>query len=351
MKRRNLCKLPLAAVVTGGAAWGLATGAVAAPSPRVEAASDADLLAAARKEGALTWYGVDLPYNQVIVELFKARHPEIKLEAWLSGGLQVAQKFVAQKEARQDVADCLTAGVAELFPEYRRRGFLAPIGMLPNAAALPPWTRDPNDCYFFYGSFKVGIIFNERLLRPDEVPTSYRELADPKWAGRVAIVDPSTGGFGLPFFRFVAAQPSLGPGWIKSFGSNRPLLSFRASQLTEAVATGMRPIGLLRDTEAQGAKARGAPVGFRIAKEGFLLHLMPIAISSTAPHPNAARYFVNWLMSANTQKYLEQQGVGLPTRTSQKDFMSSGAWVLDIESISAADTRDFLATVTQSLKP
>jgi iron(III) transport system substrate-binding protein len=322
----------------------------ASSTPRAAADGGEELLAAATKEGTLTWYAIDLPFNRAVVAAFSKRYPGIKLDAWLTGGLQVAQKFSTEKEAGREVADCLTAGVAEIFPEFRRKNNLALLSGLPNFSARANWTKDPNGSYFFYANYKVGLMYNRNLLRPEDVPKSYAELVQPQWRGKVAVVDPATGGFGLPLFRFIAAQPSLGFEWIRRLGENKPLFSFQAAQLAESVATGMRPVGLLRDTEAQGAKARGAPVEFVTAKEGFLLNMMPVAINSAAPHPNAAKLFVNWLLSDAAQLELEGQGVGIPVRSSDQAVRESGAWILDIESLTPSDTRSFLEKLDEELR-
>jgi len=328
----------------------LALAALAAAWPAAAAGGTSPLETAARAEGKLVWYAIDLPYNHAVVDLFRKEHPEIALDAVLTGGVQVVRKFTSERDAGAPSADCVTAGVAEVFPEFRRKGYLADLTALPHWKERAAWTKDPHGAYFFYANYKVGFVYNTSLLKPDEVPSSYAELVEPKWKGKVAVVDPATGGFGLPFFRFVEAQKGLGMPWIEKLGKNAPMLSFQAAQLAEAVATGMRPLGLLRDSEAQGAAAKGAPVAFKTGREGFLLHMMPVAVNREAPHPNAARLFVDWLMSEPTQRELAKQGVGLSPLSTQKELERSGAWVLDIETISAADTKAFLKKLDAALK-
>ena len=318
----------------------LAAGAAAqAPAPDV---TEAQLLAGARKEGTVLWYAVPIPLNDVIAAEFEKKYPGVKLEVLKGGGTQLVQKFQLEQERGAAGADCLSSGLTEAFPQLRGKGYLADLSGLPNWKKRPDWSEDPRGSYFYYANFKVGLMYNTKLLEASQAPRSFAELAQPQWKEKVALFD-TTAGFAIPMFRFLIERPGLGWDWVGRVKANDPLMMVNAAQVDEAISSGRRSVAIVRDTEYQGALRKGAPVAFVTAKEGFMLHLMPIAVSSRAAHPYAARLFLNWLLSDEAQDRLARLGVGVPLRGDARALTKSGGWYLDAERVDPAETKEFIS--------
>ncbi|MBI4422470.1 MAG: extracellular solute-binding protein, partial [Elusimicrobia bacterium] len=311
--------LLLLAARLGGAPAGAATGLLDGLLQRGEQArlaraarlGEEELLAAARKEGRVVWYAIPLPFNQAVVREFNKRYPGIRVEPVYSGGTQLLQRFRAEKERRFEAADCVSSGLTEAFPDLRERGYLARLDNLSNWARRPEWARDRKGAYFHYVNFKVGLMINTDRAPAEAAPRSLRELADPRWRREVALFD-VTAGFSVPLYRYLVQELGFGFDWVRALRANEPFVAANAAQLDEAVSSGGRAVAIARDTEAKGAQAKGAPVVFREATEGTMLHLMPVAVNAAAPHPHAARLFVNWLLADDTQALLAKEGAGVP---------------------------------------
>lgn len=351
--RRLFLALALAAAASPAAASGLIDGWLTrGASKRLEAATslgEADLLEKARAEGSLTWYCIPVPFNEKVAAEFERRYPGVKVERVVAGGTQLVQRFKLERGKAYQGADVLSSGLTEAFPELRRQGHLARLDNLAGWGSRPAWSRDPEGRYFHYVNFKIGWFWNNTLLKEEELPRSLKELVEPRWRGRVALFDPTSAGVAVPLYRWLVEERKLGFEWLKALRANEPYFAVTAAQLDEAVSTGRRALALARDTEASGAARKGAPVSFRPASEGTMLHLMPLAVNRDAPHPHAARLFVLWLLSDEAQALLAKEGAGVPL-TPGASLESSGAWSQDVEKLSPAETRRFVEALLEALK-
>ena len=314
--------------------------------PAFAAPGEGTLYEAARKEGGLVWTEVPLAFNQSVAREFEKRYPGVKVTLVPSGGTQIVQRFKLDKTAGKEEIDCLSSGLTEAYPDLRRKGWLAPLDALPAWKGRAAADRDPNGAYFYYADFEIVLMWNTTLVKDAEAPKTVRELAEPRWRGRVVMFDPSSAGVAVPLYRWTVSTLGLGLDWLRALRANEVLLAANAAQMDEAVASGRRAVALPRDAEAVSAQRRGAPVAFRIPADGRMLHRMPLAINAAAPHPNAARLFADWLLSPEARKALAPEGAGVPAAGKK----TPGPWSLDAENVSPEETKTFVDSVLEALK-
>ena len=300
-----------------------------------------------RQEKSLLWYTAS-PQHKEVIKAFMARYPFVRVESIYGGGPTIAQRFYADKQRGVEFADVFTSGLNELYPEMREKGYFAPLTGLPHWNAHPEWARDEKGFYVYYAEMRHGIMYNAALLREEEAPRSYTELTDPKWKNRVTLVDPATGGMAVYLARFIVQHPALGFDWLKKMGGNGVLLSYQVPQLGETVASGRRVVGLGRDLETVTEQRRGANVKFLLPKEGFPVQHYPVGINRKAPHPYAARLFVDWLLSEEGRVVHEELGYAVPKGTFE-EIQKQGAWILDIEKYRGEDTKEFKTQASELL--
>lgn len=316
---------------------------------KIASFTEQSLLEGARKEGAVLWYAGTNPMHKEILQAFQERHPFLKAEAIYLGGPTIAQRFYADKERGVEAADVFSSGLTEVYPDLRARSYLARIDNLPHWPAHPAWAKDPNGTYVFFHAIKHVIIYNGTLVKTEDAPRGYAELAEPRWKDKVALVDPETGGMGVYFARFAAQHKDLGFDWLEKIRANGALLTYQSGQLIETVASGRRPIGLGRDVEVVEAQRSGAPLKYVIANEGFSYQFTTASVNNRAPHPYAARLFVDWLMSEEAKGVMRRGGYGVPAGSRGK-MEAEGAWILNIEKITPQETREFTRRASAALK-
>jgi iron(III) transport system substrate-binding protein len=166
---------------------------------------------------------------------------------------------------------------------------------------------------------KIPLIYNPEQVNPGEL-TSYQDLLNPKWRGKIAMLDPRVAGAGLASSIFFYTTPSLGTDYLqKLFGQQDVVITKDDRQLTDWVARGQYAIGLAsNDFTALDLRSRGVPVESLPAdavKEGTYMTAAwgSVALLNRAPHPNAARVYLNWLLSKTGQEGAAQ-AAGYPSR-------------------------------------
>lgn len=313
-----------------------------APSPtpvKVEAKTgwEADwqkTLSEARKEGKVIVYGP--PGGDIRTALtdgFKKSYPGIEVEYFGATGAMIAPKVKAEKRAGLNTIDFHIGGTQSIISELIQ--FATPVEsqfILPEVKDLKYWkdgkldftdnTQKFNLVFAVYG--KVAIVYNPTLLDPQKAgELSYWDLTKPELKGRVIARDPRTAGPGQTSFLFLYAHPQLGPDLIRALGKNDVVLTRDDRQLLEWVSVGKYAIGIghsdlqLADLKKSGIQnIRTQPM----LKEGTYTTagFSSLIVFNDPPHPNAARVYLNWLLSKEGQT-LWTATAGYPSRRTDMD--------------------------------
>ncbi|MBI2934012.1 MAG: ABC transporter substrate-binding protein [Chloroflexi bacterium] len=272
------------------------------------------VLAAARKEGTVMLYGPPIPAaRQGFIETFQRSYPGITLDYLPLGGAQTSPKIRAERAAGLYLADVHVGGTTTILTQLREFAQpLRPLLILPEVKDEKAWLD--GKLYFTdnAGEINLGftiransnIAFNTDLVKPGDI-TSFWDLTKPKWTGQSVMADPRIAGAGLAMATFWYMHKDLGPPFIEAFAKNKPVLTRDLRLMTEWVGRGKNAIGVATDTalvfEFRKAGAPLAPAD--IMKEGtFSTSAFGSVIAmNKPPHPNAARVFINWLLSKEGQ--------------------------------------------------
>jgi iron(III) transport system substrate-binding protein len=155
---------------------------------------------------------------------------------------------------------------------------------------------------------RVILIVNSAAVDPNSVK-SYKDLLNPKWKGQIAIDDPRRSGPGQASFTFFYLHPELGPDFIRALARQEPVVFRDPSQLINLVGQAKYPILIgPRDTMLADALKRGLPISVvnpSLVREGSDISSSSgnVAMFNRAPHPNAAKVYVNWLLSKEGQAH------------------------------------------------
>ena len=288
-------------------------------------------VAAAKKEGKLVLWGPPgANVREAYAEGFQKAFPGIEVDYTGATGSKQGPRLLAERRAGVYLVDVLTQGTTTMLQTLMPQNALDPI---PPALILPEVT-DPKNWWqnklefsddegkynlVFASYVKTPIAINPKLVNLQEI-RSYRDLLNPKWSGKIAMKDPTGPGPGLATATFWYTEPGLGPDFIrKFFGSQKIVRSDNDRQLLEWLVQGKYAIVIApSEFTATGLKAKGLPVdlvGGEHLKEGSYLTAGngSIALINRAPHPNAAKVFLNWVLGRQGQT-LMTQGLGYASR-------------------------------------
>jgi len=292
-------------------------------------------IAAAEKEAALSLYVFEAgPLTEETVHAFERAFPKIKVSQLRGRGNDLGPRMVAERRAGKYLVDLFAGGKGTALTTLYSGKLLDPIMpllLLPEVLDESKWYRrelkyvDPENKYIFVYIGNAGgveINYNSNLVNPKEF-TSYWDLTQPKWKGKIAATDPRSRGMDNPVL-FFYYHAKLGPEFIrKLYGDMEVTIARDYRQPVDWLASGRYALCIpCVSDEMDKAMDQKLPVGQILRlKEGGTLSSSggTLTLLQNAPHPNAAKVFVNWLLSREGQSIVQKGRKGR-TRTASNSL-------------------------------
>lgn len=261
-----------------------------------------ELLQAAIDEGGdLTVYTGWLN-AETVNEAFMEAYPEIQIELARAASGITAARFASEYEAGVHAADILELG--DTFTQEEHPEWFQPMDAesVPNLAEWPEEAVHMDGLVIDTAYNSVSfIMYNTELTTESEVPDSWEELLDERWQGDMVWVHPSASPTFMNWANY--ARQSLGDQFLSELAAQQPRFTDSLVPAGQEVAAGAAAIGFPAAFQAlAGLKAEGAPIDAKLVSEPFGTQAtMSASIAAEAPHPCAARLFMNWLMTEEGQ--------------------------------------------------
>lgn len=299
---------------------------------------------AGKKEGRVV---VSVPASaelrKDVERIFKQRYG---IEAELNAGRGASIVGKIQQEVRAGVFnfDVHMGGSESMVTGLLAEGILEPF----EAAMILPEVKDPKNWWgghiwvdnakrFIYSSQAYqteNIWYNTELVKPEEF-RSFTDLLHPKWVGKIGYLDPRTPGSGTSIWSFLLQLK--GEAYLRKLAGQKLFLSRDQRVLAESLAKGKVAlvVGLTYYSFVPFIKA-GLPVKplpnprDEVYVSGGSGHA---TIIKGAPHPNAAKVFVNWVLGKEGQEVFGR-AMGQGTRRFDVDTH----WLKEVGVIAAKDS-------------
>lgn len=279
------------------------------------------IVAAGKKEGKVVVFGPPGPDVRDAFTLgFQKKYPEIEVDFNGMQGAQVAPKLMAELKAQQYRTDLIVAGTTTALEGLAPVNAIVPIEPFlvgPEVRDLSKWragklhfSDDAGKYNLVYGNrVQVAFVHNRDSLAPAKIK-SWKELLNPEWKGKIVMLDPRRAGGGLDISTFWYTNEKLGLGknFIKQLFTTQDIfISNEERQIVDFVARGRYPIAIgPSGTLTFQLKAQGLPVelfGSAALQEGGFVTASngTISVVKNTPHPNAAKLYLNYLLSNEGQ--------------------------------------------------
>jgi iron(III) transport system substrate-binding protein len=296
--RRDVLKASIATAATSV----FASPARAAP-PAASPITPA-LIEAARKEGKLTFYtAMDLAFAQQMGKVFEAKYPGIAVRVERNGAERIFTRIAQEYSSSIHAVDVVNTADQAHCIVWTRNGWLAPY--LPEEVAKHYDARyyDPDALHVTTRVLVSPFGYNTNLVKKEDVPKSFADLLDPKWAGKMVKAHPAYSGTIMNATFQIARD--LGWEYLEKLARQRVMQVQSATDTPKKISLGERAIMI------DGAgylviryKEQGQPVEIVYPQEGTPVATAPSAVFKAAPNPNAARLFQNWMHSREGQQLL-----------------------------------------------
>ncbi len=281
------------------------------------------VLAEGKKEGTVLIYSIMEPgVREVLRNKFKDKHG-IDLQFVTGRGTELLARARSERAAGVYTADVLMGGptTALTFKEAGALDPIEPTMILPEVKDLKAWID--GRFHFFdkdgYGMAYWAVggstwIINTEMVKPEEV-ASYNDLLNAKWKGKMTLVDPTMTGSGNQLVG-INMWELMGEQYVRNLARQEPVITRDLRLHAESVARGKYPIGLAADPEVRLSFQRaGAPIKQVLPREGSskIAGAGGLGVFNKPAHPNAARVFINWLLSREGQTIIGKEA-GAPSR-------------------------------------
>jgi iron(III) transport system substrate-binding protein len=257
-----------------------------------------ELMAAARKEGSVTWYiaQVDTETAEAMGRAFTAKYPGVAVSVIRTTGQVAYERLLQDLKNNAPQCDVFSSTDTSQYPALKKRGALAdytPAG----AATLLPAFQTVSDPGFMYPSSATAhlLIYNSQKVKPEEAPKAWPDLLDPRWKGRVATGHPAFSG--CTGIWVLALTKAYGWEYFQKLAKNNPRIGRSGNDPVTLINAGECLVGPAPGNTAFQQVDKGNPIVPVYPTDGATLCLGPTSVMASAPHPNAARLFMEWLMS------------------------------------------------------
>lgn len=241
---------------------------------------------------------------QRTADAFMAANPGVTVEWVRDGTPKIMAKFRAELEAGAPQADVLLIADSVTMEGLAAEGLLMPY---PEAdiSAYEPGIMDPDKAWFATKLITTGIVYNTSA---PVAPTSYKDLLAPEVTGAFMMPSPLASGAATIHMVAVTGVPELGWGFYETLAAQGALADGANGGVLKAVAGGEKLYGFLVDFLAIREAAKGAPIRFVFPSEGVSAVSEPVAILANTTNPDAAKAFVDFLISEPGQQLAADMG-------------------------------------------
>lgn len=268
------------------------------------------LIEAAKKEGEFNYYAsMDLQEANLLIGKFKERYPFLDVKLTRADSERLLTRVLAEARARKLAADAIQTVAFSMYT-LKKQGILG--HYLPSDNHFYP-ADFKDDGYWttvYYNPYVVG--YNTRLIPKENLPKSYEDLLNPTWKGKM-LIEGSKAEWFAGMLQIMGREKGLR--WMRDLAKQNPVNQTGHSLLIQLVAAGEALMDVnIPASSVDRLKVTGAPVDW-IAPGPVPGVMIGIGVAAQPAHPNAAKLYVDFILSREIQKLLQEHGRSLAPRS------------------------------------
>jgi len=248
-------------------------------------------------------------YKELVAEMdprLKAAVPGVDFQWFQAGSENVAAKLNTELAAGRTKASLILTSDPFWYLELKKNGKLL-IYESPAAKSVPAQYKDPDSAFVTVRTPTMVIAYNKESLTEAEAPKSWKELADPKWKGKITMGSPLESG---TMFTAVAILAQL-YGWeyFQTLRSHEIVAAGGNSSVITRIETKEKPVGIVLLENVLKAQTKGSPVVAVYPTDGTIPIPSPIAILKDTEFPEESKKAYDWFFSDEAQAIIRQGGM------------------------------------------
>ncbi len=239
---------------------------------------------------------------------FNKRNADVELRYFRLGTTKIIPKINSEVKAGGIKADLVWTAEPAYFEELKQRDLIVKY-LPPSTKDIPKVFIDPDGYYIGARILSIGLMYNTKLIREAEAPRDWNDLLGPKWKGQIAHADPFYSGSATVAVTALTQSSKYGWAYYEKLRANGCTIIQSQGGTQHKVARGEYKIGIGLDYGIRKMTAEGSPIQFVYPKSGTVTWGSPIAIFKASQHQDAAKKFIDFVLSPHGQKFLISQYV------------------------------------------
>ena len=293
-----------------------------------------NIVEAAKKEGKLTTYSYNLvgDIGLAVSKTFKERYG-LDLEIITGRGAEFIERLKTEKRMGKLVGD-VSDGNPTFIRMMKKEELTTPtakdlIVLRDKDVWVADIVSDPKDGHLLTFTFSMVTTFvNTKLVKAGEEPKTWQELLSPKWKGNMILTDPSTSAGTYDTFVPLLREKIINADFLKALNGQDLRFSSALPDEAGVLSRGERSLSIRGAVTTYSSFVKqGAPIRAIALNDTAVLAPLLMASFEGSPHPNSARVFINWFLSAEGQTvYGKAAGIS-SIRKDVENFLPEGARV------------------------
>jgi iron(III) transport system substrate-binding protein len=259
----------------------------------------------ARSEGEVVWYtAMNMPDAEAVKKPFSQRYPFLTLTVLRATGEKVRTRILTEAQGGRFAWDVVSFNLLDM-DALNREGLLASYVSPETKSGFPPGAVDPAGRWaaIYVRQYVIG--YNTGLVKPGEAPKSWNDLVSGRWVGQLAIDESDVEWYAAMLDYWGRDK---GVAFMRALAQQKPQQRRGHHLLTRLLSAGDFPLAVVHANEIDKEKQDGAPVDWVRTLDPIITSPSQVGISARAPHPAAARLFVDFLLSQEGQRAIQSRG-------------------------------------------